>query len=147
MATYTSRDIQSTFEGDLVLDSNGDLKLANPLDTYKSAANFLLRTDFGAYAPDKSVGCNLGSFVGKLNTQENQEFMAYNINRVLQNQIFNVNDIEATVVPFDLEEVLCVVKIGGFYLIDGIIQPVNGEVLTYTFPYISMDHLTPIDIT
>lgn len=146
MATYTDEDIQLTLEGDIELSSVGDVKLANPLDTYKSAANFLLRTDFGGYAPDNSVGCNLGSFVGKLNTPENQEFMGYNINRVLKEQLFSPIDAEATVVPFDINEVLCLVNIGGSYLIDGIIQTVEGETLSYTFPYINGDHITPITI-
>jgi len=146
MAIYTQQDIQTSLEGDLELSSNGDLKLANPLNTYKSTANFLLRTDFGDYAPDESIGCNLGSFVGKLNTPDNREFMQYNIDRVLQERLFSATDAESTVLPFDINEVICVVNIGGAYLIDGIVQTIQGETITYTFPYIDGTHITPITI-
>jgi len=146
MAIYTERDIETNLEGDITLSSQGDIKLANALDTYKAIANFSLRTDFGDYAPDESIGCNLGTFIGKLNTTENRDYMGHNINQVLQDTIFNLTDVSATVVPFDLNEVLCVVSIGGSYLIDGTIQTVHGETLTYTFPYIDGEHITPITI-
>ena len=146
MALYTEQDIETSLEGDIKLSSNGDIKLANPLETYKSLANFLLRTDFGDYSPDKSIGCNLGSFVGELNTPENRDFMQYNINRVLQERLFSIADVEATVVPFDINEVLCVINIGGSYLLDGTIQTVKGETIAYTFPYIDGTHITPITI-
>ena len=144
MAVYTQQDIGSTLEGDVQLSSAGDLQLANPLNTFKSLANFLLRTDFGDYSPDTTIGCNLGSFVGELNTSDNREFMEYNITSVLRERLFSIADVEATVVPFDLNEVLCVVNIGGYYLLDGIIQTIKGETLTYTFPYIDGTHITPI---
>lgn len=144
MAIYTEEDIETTLEGDLSLSTNGDLKLADPLNTYKSIANFLLRTDFGDYAPNESIGCNLGSFIGGLNTTENRDYMQYNIDKVLQGTIFNPADVESTVVPFDINEVLCVVNIGGSYLLSGVIQRVHGETLTYTFPYIDGTHITPI---
>jgi hypothetical protein len=146
MATYTHQDIETNLEGDILLSSNGDLGLANPLVTYKSAANFLLRTDYGDYAPDQSVGCNLGSFIGELNTEENRDYMAYSADKVLQEKLFDLSDVEVTVVPFDINEVLCVVNIGGSYLIDNIIESVNGEVITYTFPYIDGTHITPITV-
>jgi len=136
MSIYQNRDVASSIEGDIELDSKGDLNLANSLETYKAAANFVLRSDFGDYAADKTVGCNLGSFIGLTNTPENHEFMEYNINKVLKERLFSTMDANATVVPFDMNEVLCVVNIGGSYLIDGIIQTINGETLVYLFPYI-----------
>ncbi len=146
MAVYSNRDIESSFEGDLEIDSKGDLKLADALVTYKSAANFVLRTDYGHYAPNNTVGCNLGSFVGKTNTPENHRFMEYNIEKTLKERIFSNTDARATVVPFDINEVLCLVDIAGAFLIDNVIQVVEEQRIAYTFPYISSDHLTPIQI-
>lgn len=146
MALYTNRDIQSSVTGDLVLDSKGDLDLADALDTYTSAANFVLRTDFGEYAPDSTVGANLGSFIGKMNTSDNHRFMEYNINKTLKEKIFSSTDIDNTVVPFDNNECICFIRIGGSYLIDGVITTVQDRVITYTFPYIDAEYITPLSI-
>lgn len=146
MSVYISNDIGIDLAGDLLLSSNGDLQLANSLETCKAASNFLLRTDFGDYSPNPAVGCNLGSFIGKLNNNKNHEFIQFNINKILKGQIFSSMDVEATVVPFDVGEVLCVINIGGSYLLDGVIQTVNGETLTYTFPYLEGPALTPITV-
>lgn len=146
MAVYSNRDIESSFEGDVELDAKGDLKLADALVTHKSAANFVLRTDYGHYTPNSTVGCNLGSFVGKTNTPENHRFMEYNITKVLKERIFSNSDVRATVVPFDINEVLCLVDIAGAYLIDNIIQVVEDQRIAYTFPYIEGTYITPITI-
>ena len=136
MATYIDKDIASTFGGDILIDSRGDIKISDALETHKSAANFLLRTDYGDYAPDKTVGCNLGSFIGENNTIENHDKMEFNINRSLQSQIFSSEDVLATVVPFDIEEALCIVEIAGNYLVDGEIKYNIDQKIAYTFPYI-----------
>ena len=136
MATYIDQDIASTFEGDIVLSPIGDLKIADSLETHKAAANFLLRTDYGDYAADRTVGCNLGSFIGELNTSANHDKMELLINRGLQSQIFSAEDVSATVVPFDIEEALCVVQIAGNYLVSGEIVYAIDQKISYLFPYI-----------
>lgn len=144
MAVYVNQDIETSLGGDIQISSQGDVKLADAVTTHKAAANFLLRTDFGDYAPNETVGCNLGSYIGKLNTSDNREFMQYSVNKILQEKLFSVTDVEAIVVPFDINEVMCVITIGGQFLVDGTIQPVDTETLTYTFPYLEGNHITPI---
>lgn len=144
MPLYTDQDIQTDFSGEIQIDTKGDIALANPLETYKASANFLLRTDFGDYAPDQSVGCNLGSFIGKTNTVANHQRIEYNINKTLRERVFNPIDVEAIVVPFDINEVLCLVNIGGNYLISGVITNVESERMTYTFPFIENSSIAPL---
>lgn len=136
MANYTNRDIQSSFEGDILVSSNGDLELSNALDTYKAASNFVLRTDYGDYAPDGNVGCNLGSFIGELNIPKIHEAMEYNINKTLRNEVFSETDVTSTVVPFDTNEALAIIDIAGSFLIDGEFIQVENDRIAYTFPYI-----------
>jgi hypothetical protein len=146
MSIYYNSDIKTDINGDIVLDSKGDLKLANPLETTKSATIFLLRTDFGDYAPDKSVGCNLGSFIGSTNTPSVRSYMQSIVDNTLKNKIFNPIDVNATVVPFDINEVLCLVEIGGSYLIDGVIKNLYGERVVFTFPFIEGSFVKPLEI-
>jgi hypothetical protein len=136
MAMYVDRDIESNFSGDLGLDTKGDLGLADSLETHKAAANFVLRTDFGEYQPDGSVGANLGSFIGLRNVQETHELMEYNVNKALKEEIFSETDVLSQVVPFDIHEALCVVSLAGLFFIDGEFTSVEDDRIAYTFPYI-----------
>ena len=136
MATYLDQDIASSFEGDILLDSKGDIKISDSLETYKGAANFVLRTDYGDYAPDINVGCNLGSFIGETNSQVIHKKMERNINSALRNQIFSPQDVVATVVPFDTDEAICIVELVGNFLVSGEFLQVLDQKIAYTFPYI-----------
>ena len=146
MTYYFEEDIATNFEGDIELSLNGDVKLADPVETRSSVANFLLRTDNGDYIPDPLLGCNLGSFVGRLSNSENMQEMESNILRSLTEKVFSLIDVDAVVVPFDINEVLCVVTTAGTYELSGTPQTVNGKRLAYTFPYIDGTHITPLVI-
>jgi hypothetical protein len=146
MTVYTEQDISSSFEGDIEVTANGDLSLADSVESRTLAANFLLRTDNGDYKPNSLIGCNLGTFIGRLSNAENRESMENNILRSLSEQIFSLTDVDAAVVPFALNEVLCVINLAGTYEIDSTLQQVNGKRIAYTFPYIDGTHITPITI-
>ena len=145
MATYVDRDISVSLEGDLNIDQKGDIKLADALDTYKSVANFILRTDFGDYAPDQSVGSNLGSFIGQSNNRESHANMEYLIVGSLANKVFADTDVSADVVPFDIYEAICFVNLAGSFLVSGELKHVEQERITYSFPYIDGEP-TPLTI-
>ena len=145
MSIYVDRDIQSSFNGDLVVDQKGDLKLANALDTYKSIANFILRTDNGDYSPDPSVGSNLGSFVGEKNTRDTHSHMEFSITKSIAGIVFSVADINVKVLPLDIDEAVCLVFLAGTFLIDGELTYVQEDRLAYSFPYIDAD-ITPLTI-
>lgn len=146
MSLYTDRDIETDISGDIVLNDKGDISLGSPLDTYKAAANFLLRTDYGDYVPDSSVGCNLGSFIGKTVTTNTIQKIEHSITKTLKERLFNQSDVEATVVPFDINEVLCLIDIKGSYLISGEIVNIDSEKIAYTYPFIEGSYITPITI-
>jgi hypothetical protein len=136
MATYITQDISTTHDGDLQIDDKGDIKLLDSLETHKKAANFVLRTDYGDYAPNKDVGCNLGTFIGELNTPLNHERMEFAARKGLINEVFSEEDIEISVVPFDTEEALCIVNIHGTYFVSGEFIDPTDQKIVYTFPYI-----------
>lgn len=136
MGLYVDRDIQTSFDGDLEIDSKGDLKLANSLDTYKGAVNFILRTDFGDYAPTPTVGSNLGSFIGESNTKSVHSKMENTIARAIAGPILNDSDVSIKVVPLDVDEAVCFIFLAGKFLIDEKITWVQEDRIAYTFPYI-----------
>ena len=137
MGIYTARDIKSTFSGDISLNGRGDIDIGSPLESHKALANFWLRTDFGEYRADRSVGCNLGSFIGAPNTEESHSSMEYLVKSSLTREIFSPVDVDATVVAFDVDEALAVVNIAGtFDNGSGKFISVDNEKLIYFFPYI-----------
>lgn len=146
MALYIDRDIGIDFSGELQLDPKGDIKLANSLETYKSVSNFILRTDFGDYAPAPQVGSNLGSYMGKRNVREVHERMEYSIIKSLAGNIFNDTDVSVDVVPIDPYEALCIINLAGEFVIDGIITHVENDRIAYSFPFIPEGQLTPLTI-
>lgn len=145
MSIYVDRDIETTFEGDLVIDQKGDLKLANSLDTYKAVANFILRSDYGDYAPDSNVGSNLGSFIGQNNVQSVHKAMEYSIARSIAGPVFTTSDVRIKVLPLDIYEAVCFVFLAGTFLIDEELVKVEQDRIAYSFPYME-GAITPLTI-
>lgn len=145
MALYIDQDIGTTFEGDIIINAKGDVQTADSLQTVKSAVNFVLRTDFGDVAADPSIGCNLGSFIGQPNTEATHQQMEGQINQVMQQEILSEVDAVAHVVPFDVDEALCVLLVAGSFLVSGEIKTVTQDRIAYLFPYIDGEP-TPLTI-
>lgn len=137
MGIYELRDIGSDIGGDIELNSQGDLKLATSYDTMFNILNFWIRTDYGDYAANYSIGCNIGSFVGEKNSEEVLEDMeSQTLDSLVRNVIYP-EDLQVKVVPLNNEEVLVATQMRGSYIDpDGNLYTAPGKVLTYTFPYI-----------
>ena len=135
MGIYSSQDIALTLSGDLQTSRQGDLDLNNSLDTHKSAAIFLLRTDFGDYAPNNLIGCNLGAFIGEINKESTHSKMNDHI-QVSLSHIFYREDYKSRVVPFDINEAVGYVFLAGTYYVDGEYKNFNKERITFFFPYV-----------
>ena len=138
MTIYASRDVGRTFEGDLIIDSKGDIELATSFNSHKSAINFLIRTDKGSYAPDNRIGCDLGSFIGELNTRENTFAIENSCLENLTEFLVQSSDIEVHAIPMSIEDVGIFIGIVGSYIdSDGnIISSGSPEILTYTYSYL-----------
>ena len=138
MNTYFLQDVGSNFSGDLVIDSKGDLKLFDSYETQKSLTNFWLRTDQGEYVPNPSVGCNLGSFIGEINSPKNLGLIESQTYNTLIRNIWQPEDIRIRVVPLDKEEVMIALQLRGkFANISGNFLNIIPEVIAYSFPYIT----------
>lgn len=130
-------DAGSTFEGDLQIDSKGDVKLASSFDSQLAAANFWLRTDHADYAAATDIGANLGEYIGSQNTEETLEAMKEQTFDSLVRNLFYPEDIRVEAVPFDYEEAMVALEIKGEYIeYEGDFVKVSPQILTYLFPYI-----------
>jgi hypothetical protein len=138
MSIYILQDIQTSFEGDLEINSNGDLKLANSFDTEKALINFWLRTDHSEYSPNPDIGCNLGSYISEKMSKESINNIKFDVIHSLTRDIVSSEDLIVEVAPLTINELIIAVKITGTFL------DRNGEELqtspylfTYSFPYIT----------
>lgn len=145
MALYVESDIASNFSGDIRLDQKGDLALATSLETYKSVANFILRTDLGDYAPDAYVGSNLGIYIGARNNRDTHRSMELSIKQSLEKNVFNTVDVNADVLPLDTDEAVAFVSLAGSFLISGRLVTVEQDIMSYSFPFIDGEP-TPLTI-
>lgn len=136
MALYSLMDLASNFSGDICVADNGDLEIANALDTTKAIVNFILRTDYGDYSPNENVGSNLGNYIGEINTSKIHSQIETNIKNSLVTELFDKGDLSVDVVPFDFNEALVVISLAGSYLIDNEITYVEEDRMTFSFPYI-----------
>ena len=137
MSVYTARDIAVSFEGDIQLDPNGDIKLANSYESHKAAVNYLLRTDKGDFKPDKRVGCDLGSFIGENNLDETYLAMEDSSIENISKFVLDRTDFSVHVVPIAINEAGVYIVVGGSYMgDDGALLDTEPEILTYIFPFL-----------
>ena len=136
MAIYADRDIKVSLSGDLEIDTKGDLALNESPESHVAAAHFLLKTDNGDYAPNPSLGANLGSIIGEPMLEENLDYAEGLALRVLQENVYSSEDIAVTVIPLDQHSAGCIVEAQGTYLISGQFKEVEPQVFIYDFPFI-----------
>lgn len=133
---YVSRDIGGSLSGDINIDANGDLELADAFESIKSAVHFIVRTDKGDYVPDVRIGANLGAFIGAKLTKENTLAMEGSLRDNLRKFVLDEKDFEAHVIPITQEDVGAFVAVAGQYIDDdGNEISVTPDVISYTFPY------------
>ncbi len=133
---YTARDIGGSLSGDININANGDLELADAFESVKTAVHFITKTDKGAYAPDFRVGADLGAFIGAKLTKENTLAMEGSLRDNIRKFILDDRDFEAHVIPITQEDVGAFVAVAGQYIDDdGNEITVTPEVISYTFPY------------
>ena len=144
MGLYSARDIYSTMSGDIALESNGDIKLANSHESISGAINFLLRTDKGGYVPDRRIGADLGTFIGESLTSSLIYDMQGSAIANLTEYVIDRRDIEVRAFPLSNDEAGIVVVFAGTYVDeDGNVVDVTPHTINYLYPYIEGEP-TPI---
>jgi len=117
MGLYYSEDLETTDDGDLVIDGFGDLKIANPMRTIAQCLNNLLLTDRGDLRTEPSFGANIGSYIGRNNTAMTRNMMERDIiMSVRQQQAIIPEDFTVDVMPVDVDKVGIIASVDGSFL-------------------------------
>jgi len=102
MSEYLEQTIEMTDDGDLVLDSGGDLKLATAKRTLEQNVLFRVKTDFADFYPHPEFGADLGEMIGESNTRKNAEKGQGSIFRVLtQDGLVISGDLKISAIPLN----------------------------------------------
>lgn len=145
MAIYNLVDIETTDDGDLVIDSIGDFKIATPLRTLAQTINNIILTNKGELLTDTSFGANLQSFYGESNRPSTHQMMEQSIIQEVRNQGYiDLSDIEIDIVPIDQNEAALMVEIKGDFVdiettgsFGAFMPKYNGVAMGYIYPFIS----------
>jgi hypothetical protein len=143
MTIYILQDIETTDDGDLVIDTFGDLKVASPMRTIAQCVNNLLLTDKGDLKTEPSFGANIGSYIGSINNKTTQNLMQMDILQSAEDQGAVIpKDLTVDVIPVDVDKVGVIAEVRGSYLYqpsDGLFPisttSVDGITMAYIFPF------------
>ena len=107
MGIYNTIDIEVSPSGDIVIDSDKDLKLAKPSGVLLQDIVFRARTEDLDFEPHPHVGADLQSLVGEPNTKERAEEAEDKLLRSLtkDGRIIS-SDLSVKAVPISLDEIL-----------------------------------------
>ena len=125
-------DIRMDKEGDLVIDSDGDLKIADTWQTTMQDAAFRIRTAIGEYIPDKDIGSNVHSKFGEQNTRYNGEIIKTMVIRALSyDNRFERMEYIVDVVPISKSAIVIMLEFRGPFED----AEVNDYKVTFYFKY------------
>ena len=144
MAFYVHTDIETTDDGDLVIDEIGDISVASPLKTATQAINNIILTNKGELLTDTSFGANLQQFYGNRNSREARALMERQIEAEVQRQaLLDLADVSVDVVAIDVSDAAIIVNVRGAFVdtttgnLGGIVQPDDGIEMGYLYPFAS----------
>lgn len=110
MALIDEVDIKMSYDGDLLLDENGDLALSQGFDWLTREVNKRLRSTASDWADYPNIAADLDSFIGKLNTRKTATEIRENIVKALQNEPLTTSAINVKIVPISYDAIMCIVS-------------------------------------
>lgn len=113
---YFARDIQTTDDGDIVLDNIGDVKVADPLRTVSQSINSILLTNKSDLLTDPLFGADIGKYYGERNTQATRSMIEQDIIMSIRDQgLIDPSSIEIDVIPIDVDKITIIASLNGVF--------------------------------
>ena len=129
---FTAVDLLTDSGDDLVIDSNGDLKLATERETLERDTSFRLQTQHFDYGPSPYIGADLQSLLGEPNTRRTGDLIREHVHISLtQDNRVPAGVLFVDVVPLSVESVEVFVIIS-----DRIGTEVEPSVVTHTLNFL-----------
>lgn len=106
-------DYETDDDGDLVIDSTGDIKVATAQRTVIQDALYRIRTSYYSYEGSPAFGSNISSLIGKPNNSETANKVVYLVQRALAGDgRFPLDEIDVSTVPVSPSKLALVVRFG-----------------------------------
>lgn len=146
MGIYVLQDLETTDDGDLVVNDFGDLKVASPLRTVAQAIDWIILTNKGELLAEPTFGANIQSFYGDDNSVKTHGLMQSNIIQEMKDQgLLLMTDVEVDVVPIETDEAAILVDVKGDFLdtetttgaYERFIDEFSGLTRGYVYPFTS----------
>ena len=137
MAFYFGRDLETLDNGDIVVNSNGDLSVGTSKNSHLSTMKFLMSTDLDEMVGDPTFGANLGSLHGEVDPGVVASSVAPMVHEALRQQgVFSTEDVRIRAYQIDQDNIVIFVDINGAFLEnDGTIDYNPSISLRFLFPY------------
>jgi len=138
-------DIETTDDGDILIDKFGDLKVASPLRTITQGINNVILTNKGELLMEPTFGANLQQFYGEPNVEEIRSLMERNIiGEVDRQQLMDPADVTVDAVAIDIDSVALITTVQGIYPevedtgnLGGLLNIDDGVTMAYIYPFTS----------
>jgi hypothetical protein len=132
--SYDSIDLDWTWDGDFIIDQQGDLKDTSEdlLLSLRNEIFTVVKSDLQDWREDPNVGADLGDFVGEPNIATTGKAIEQRV-RVSLAAIINSSDIDVRVIPVGIHRVLIAITIQ--VLATSANRLSSGEAISISFLY------------
>lgn len=130
-------DIEVDDDGDLVLDSTGDLKIATVMRTIAQDVIFRVRTETNDFKPHPTLGSNAIIMKGEVNNRYNGELIQQMVTRSLTyDGRFHAGEFSIDVIPVSESVVMLLIVFPAvFENVPAASRTTNALVLSFNFNY------------
>ena len=107
---FDVNDIEVDIDGDLVVDTNGDIKIADSRQTTFQDVLFRIRTQTGDFQPHPTLGSNVISMQGEPNTAQVGSIISEMVTRsLIYDSRFSSSDFTVKVFPTSADTIFITV--------------------------------------
>jgi hypothetical protein len=137
MAIYIGKDLNVQNNGDIVVNSRGDLEIAEAKDSHCHVLKFMMSTDLDEMRLDPFFGANLGALHGELDPAVVAARIPEMVREALTQQgLFAREDIKIRAFQIDTDNIVVFADVNGTFIKDdGTIDPDPTISLRFLFPY------------
>jgi len=114
MAIYDSNDLFWTWDGDLAVGKDGDIKDTSDdlLLSLQQEIATIVKSELGEWEAEPLLGCTLSDFLGEPNTRENGEAIENRIRiKLVETNIVQREDLGVRVVPTGPHQLMIMINV------------------------------------